>query len=416
MTNQPTTTKEALEPCPWCKAVPRALGHYFEVFHPPTCFFAEFSGALTRKCIYREQFERWNSYARITASIVAPEVDDDQPCPDPRCNNHLGASPMPQCVTAVYWSEELMGVVDVLRQFSDQFNGIDNGRCTVCRVGHRLWRVPGKKKGACDYEQCLSHRVDAILERYEPPPPEILERIRKNVEVAIRDRQTRSTISIKPADGINGLRQCPFCGADAEEQVHNGRGWLGCPSCCIGNTFNPPYGDNERAAWNRRTHGPASTVAPQQSVADYLNEDRCMFCGGKTGHKPDCDHGVATTPPPSTLAKAAQEIANERARQVAVEGWTVEHDDEHEDGELARAANCYRLIGNGSLGEFLPDADQSDAQVPTAWPWDDEWWKPKTRLRNLIRAGALYQAEIERLIRARDRVTEEAQCLIDKTT
>jgi hypothetical protein len=34
-------------------------------------------------------------------------------------------------------------------------------------------------------------------------------------------------------------------------------------------------------------------------------------------------------------------IAEERKRQIEVEGWTAEHDDEHTDGELALAAVCY---------------------------------------------------------------------------
>jgi hypothetical protein len=34
------------------------------------------------------------------------------------------------------------------------------------------------------------------------------------------------------------------------------------------------------------------------------------------------------------------------------------------------------------------------------WPWHDDWWKPKDRRRDLIRAAALIVAEIERLDRA----------------
>jgi hypothetical protein len=62
-------------------------------------------------------------------------------------------------------------------------------------------------------------------------------------------------------------------------------------------------------------------------------------------------------------------IIEERWRQKTEEGWTEEHDDHHESGELTQAANCYCTIGNGSLGHFLPDADQSDATVPQEWPW-----------------------------------------------
>jgi hypothetical protein len=34
------------------------------------------------------------------------------------------------------------------------------------------------------------------------------------------------------------------------------------------------------------------------------------------------------------------------------------------------------------------------------WPWSVQWWKPKDRRRDLVRAGALIVAEIERLDRA----------------
>ena len=35
------------------------------------------------------------------------------------------------------------------------------------------------------------------------------------------------------------------------------------------------------------------------------------------------------------------------------------------------------------------------------WPWDDEWWKPTPddRIRELVKAGALIAAEIDRLLR-----------------
>jgi len=95
------------------------------------------------------------------------------------------------------------------------------------------------------------------------------------------------------------------------------------------------------------------------------------------------------------------DIMCERARQIAVEGWTLAHDDEHDRGEMALAAACYaspkrvfiadKIVGRG-YEEFTRYID--------AWPWPDEWWKPKDRRRDLIRAAALIVAEIERLDRA----------------
>lgn len=88
-----------------------------------------------------------------------------------------------------------------------------------------------------------------------------------------------------------------------------------------------------------------------------------------------------------------EEIADERSRQKWDEGWTPEHDDKHDKGEMAHAAACYAL--NAGDEPFAPGI------VPIFWPWAREWWKPKTPRRDLIRAAALIVAEIER----RDRAT-----------
>ena len=83
------------------------------------------------------------------------------------------------------------------------------------------------------------------------------------------------------------------------------------------------------------------------------------------------------------------EIEAERRRQIDVEGWTPEHDDQHADGSLAQAAACYAI---GS---------------PLYWPWDCKWWKPKGERRDLVRAAALIVAEIERLDRGEARAVLE---------
>jgi hypothetical protein len=78
-------------------------------------------------------------------------------------------------------------------------------------------------------------------------------------------------------------------------------------------------------------------------------------------------------------------IAEERQRQIEKEGWSKEHDAEHYRGEMAIAAMCYA------------DPRKLNGKVPYGWPWDDKWWKPKDRVRNLVKAGALIAAEIDRL-------------------
>ena len=109
---------------------------------------------------------------------------------------------------------------------------------------------------------------------------------------------------------------------------------------------------------------------------------------------------------------AASDVLAERERQKSAEGWTPDHDDEHGNGELARAAACYAHAAglNPSARAFLEDAPDyaGEHMVITRrlWPWDRSWWKPKDRRRDLVRAGALIIAEIERLDRATHKDTQ----------
>jgi hypothetical protein len=99
-----------------------------------------------------------------------------------------------------------------------------------------------------------------------------------------------------------------------------------------------------------------------------------------------------------TINAVIAEIETERRRQVADEGWTPEHDDTHVNGEMAEAAACY-AIRNAEQRVFAGGR----SILHTLWPWSREWWAPKNRRRDLIRAAALIVAEIERLDRAEAR-------------
>jgi hypothetical protein len=89
-----------------------------------------------------------------------------------------------------------------------------------------------------------------------------------------------------------------------------------------------------------------------------------------------------------------QEIAAERMRQIDEESWTPEHDDEHDDEALSKAAACYAL---GVTRVYNHRGGRASASL---WPWDMRWWKPGDRRRDLVKAAALLVAEIERLDRA----------------
>lgn len=105
-------------------------------------------------------------------------------------------------------------------------------------------------------------------------------------------------------------------------------------------------------------------------------------------------------------------IAAERTRQIEQEGWTPEHDDEHDDHSLALAAACYAAPKHILVRAYdAPDG----ITFGDPWPWADEWDKrPRDidgmvrsaedqthaeRIRCLVKAGALIAAEIDRLRR-----------------
>lgn len=88
-------------------------------------------------------------------------------------------------------------------------------------------------------------------------------------------------------------------------------------------------------------------------------------------------------------------IARERARHLTVHGWTAEHDDTHDLGELACAGASYALL-------HTPVADPTG--IPHFWPWGPEDYKPSDDpIRNLEKAGALIAGEIDRLLRLKGR-------------
>lgn len=93
-------------------------------------------------------------------------------------------------------------------------------------------------------------------------------------------------------------------------------------------------------------------------------------------------------------------IADERKRQSTDEGYYASHDDGHDKGELALAAMSYLAV------VAAPDESGDDEGKPRPchdWPWEEKWWKPSDDpVRNLVKAGALIAAEIDRLQRAKE--------------
>jgi len=82
--------------------------------------------------------------------------------------------------------------------------------------------------------------------------------------------------------------------------------------------------------------------------------------------------------------------------KLSVEGWRPEHDDQHRDAEMVRAAMAYSDVAVTAY--WGNDVNRTHANG--MWPWDGQWWKPSPDpIRNLVKAGALIAAEIDRLMR-----------------
>lgn len=95
-----------------------------------------------------------------------------------------------------------------------------------------------------------------------------------------------------------------------------------------------------------------------------------------------------------------QKIAAERTRQIQDENWTPEHDDAHQNGELAEAAAVYAKYATPAK---FPTAVRLAAagSAPPEWPWEPKWFKPTSREDMIIKSGALNAAELDRLERCR---------------
>ena len=97
-------------------------------------------------------------------------------------------------------------------------------------------------------------------------------------------------------------------------------------------------------------------------------------------------------------------IAAERQAQLAM-GYDAAHDDQHAAGELAAAAACF------ALGSAEVRSAAHIGESTLLWPaeWSTEILGANTRMRQLVVAGALIAAEIERLQRAHFAAIDAAQ-------
>lgn len=89
-------------------------------------------------------------------------------------------------------------------------------------------------------------------------------------------------------------------------------------------------------------------------------------------------------------SRAFTDIADERENQKTI-GYDTANDDEYTNNQLATAAACYAIMA------AKPGATSTALAL---WPWPAIHFKPRCARENLVRAGALAVAELERTRRA----------------
>jgi hypothetical protein len=119
---------------------------------------------------------------------------------------------------------------------------------------------------------------------------------------------------------------------------------------------------------------------PWPAPHDFETEGFCRTCGV---HVFDAA-GPCQGPPASERSIAL--IRAERARQITVEGYTAEHDTEHDRGQLALAAAAYALAASGRA-----------PQGSVWWPFHGGYKPGPEPLASLVKAAALIVAEMDRL-------------------
>lgn len=226
------------------------------------------------------------------------------------------------------------------------------------------------------------------------------------------------------ADPLIGVMDTPELAARVVEAVNGAADIIdspetGYPSRVIEGRHVPCTHDGRVAG------APQRWIGPYEDAWQALDETRRAVAEA-IGEDPETwpDHGnaplaiaaavaLARRKPPAADAlgltdacdsRAARDVLAERARQISAEGYTPEHDDQHVNGEIAAMAAFYAMPDGArdwpatetGYGKTFGEAIKPDC------------WNAKTgyRRRELIKAGALVLAEIERLDRAAPRAQQ----------
>lgn len=171
-----------------------------------------------------------------------------------------------------------------------------------------------------------------------------------------------------------------------------------CPAC--GNKRCPRATDHRLACTNSNEPGQDGSIYGRLRADFPIAELR-------SEHFRKAEHLAALLPPDPEITDAEKDVLAERRRQIGVEGYTFERDDAYINGDLAWAGAAYAVSAARAAGRVVHATARSLA--PHTWPWALKAWNPKDARTDLVRAGALIIAEIERLDRASRKAKQQAE-------
>jgi hypothetical protein len=138
----------------------------------------------------------------------------------------------------------------------------------------------------------------------------------------------------------------------------------------------------------------ATENARKQEVID---SQHAMILGLREEIGVDCQNKKALTEP---LTNGAFRVLDERWRQKTMLGYDDARDDAFLAGELVDAASAYVEAASvyGVTSQFM--RWYRNRPIPECWPWDANRWGSESPYRDLVKAGALIIAELDRMDRS----------------
>jgi hypothetical protein len=112
----------------------------------------------------------------------------------------------------------------------------------------------------------------------------------------------------------------------------------------------------------------------------------------------------------SDMTQAALDVLAERRRQIEAEGWTPEHDDQHSNWELSRAAICYGDMGGMTLRDYMAihSTQPGVAEILTAAGLGEmsgiafhSWWARLTNEERFALTSKVRYQQADAMLKAR---------------